>query len=372
MHRFIPAIRYAHWLLLIYACMMNFSWAGALSLYPNQVDRLRQLLAENSGAARYYAEIRRTADATLNDMPNPVTVIISEGKLASDPAKIKSNIATRDFKKILALSWAWLISKDDKYIVKGKEFILAWSDFNMSDGNPINETTLEPLIIAYDIFRPQFSQGDREKLDNWLTNRAIVLWNDKRGRTGNWQSHRIKMIGLIATVTEDNKLWKLADAGFKEQIDHNFFPDGVSKDFNLRDAMHYHLYSVLPLLTLACVARQRHSDWYVYQAPSGASLKRAVIFIEPYAFGVKKHLEFVHSTAKFDKVRADAGEKEYSPHIWNPCAATQVFAEATCVDPDAKRIAAELKCNRTHKNDFVSWQSVVNSIKYGIEGNTQN
>ncbi|WP_175815345.1 alginate lyase family protein [Burkholderia diffusa] len=348
--------------LCCYASLFNPVCAGPVSLKPNQVETLRELVVKDPEAGNLYGQLRKTANAALNDAPHPVEVVIGEGKLDSDPGKIRSDAALKDMPKITALSWVWLVSGDSKYAAKGEDFISAWAKVNKSDGDPINESSFERLIVGYDILRPQFSGENRAAVDAWLREKAVMLWNDPRHHTENWQSHRLKIVGLIATLLQDDKLWKAVENGFAKQISSSFLPNGESTDFQLRDAMHYHLYSVLPLLTLSCVARQRNHDWYEYEATSGASLKRAMDFIAPYALREKSHVEFAHSKVKFDMARARAGEGEYAAHEWNTCTAGPVYSEASCVDPDAEGLAIKTWCGVPHKR-FVDWESVLGSIK---------
>ncbi|OLL28686.1 hypothetical protein BTH42_26020 [Burkholderia sp. SRS-W-2-2016] len=326
---------------------------------------MRDLVRQDPEAGGQYQKLFRMANQALNDTPNPVPQLVSEGKLQSNPEKVRTIAALKDMPKISALAWVWLVSQDERYATKGSQYILAWAQSNRPDGDPINETTLEPLVVAYDVLRPKFTPQNRAFVDGWLHNRAVVLWNDPRHRTENWQSHRLKMVGLIATVVHDDELWKVVADGFQEQMDRSFLPDGETTDFGQRDAMHYQLYGMQPLLTLACVAQQRNHDWYHYQAPSGASLKRAVGFVEPYALGEKTHVEFVHSKVKFDKARAQAGEKEYMPHNWDTCEAGPTFVEAGCVDPNAAKVALQISCGESEHKRFVDWESVLNYVKRG-------
>lgn len=62
-------------------------------------------------------------------------------------------------------------------------------------------------------------------------------------------------MGLIGFVLHDEPLIDRTVAAYKEQIDHNLLPDGSSYDFHERDALHYHIYDITPLLTLAIAAR---------------------------------------------------------------------------------------------------------------------
>lgn len=354
--------RHIRLLLCICSLSLNSAWAGPVSLDADQIGALRQLVKKDQEAADLYGSLYKRANAALDHVPNPSSLLVGEGRLNSNSGKIKSDRSLQDMQKISALAWVWLVSGDEKYASKGEDFILAWAKVNRGDGDPINETKLEPLIVAYDILRQRFAPKDASIVDGWLRERAIVLWNDPRHRTGNWQSHRLKTVGLIATVLKDDALWKTVEKGFEKQIDSSFKANGESVDFVQRDALHYHLYSISPLLTLACVAHQRGHDWYDYRAESGASLKQAVDFVKPFAFGTEKHLEFADSTVAFDKKRADAGQSEYAPHMWNTCDAGPVFSQASCVDPSAEAIAVKVWCGKPHKK-FVDWQSVLNSIK---------
>jgi hypothetical protein len=356
--------RVIRFVLCVYALSLSPAWAGPVSLDAGQAATLRELVKQDAEAASQYNNLRNAATSALNDEPDPVPVLVGEGKLDSNPQKIKSDAALKDMQKISSLAWVWLVSQDDKFADKGTDFILAWAKVNKPDGDPINETKMEPLIVAYDVLRAHFTAQNKSVVDGWLKNRATVLWNDPRHRTENWQSHRLKIVGMIATVVGDDELWTTVEQGFKDQMNRSFLADGASTDFQLRDAMHYDLYSVLPMLALACVAHQRRHDWYDYQAPSGASLKKAVGFIEPYALGQKKHIEFAHSKVKFDTERADAGEKEYSQHVWKTCEAGPVFSEASCLDANAESIAVKVWCGVPHQR-FVDWESVLNSVKRG-------
>lgn len=356
--------RYIGFLLCLCSLLPSSAWAGPVSLDAGQVASLRQLLKNDGEARSLYNSLYKNANAALDGTPQPAPILVGEGKLNSNSGKIKSDNSLRDMQKISALAWVWLVSEDEKYAEKSVDYILAWAKVNRTDGDPINETKLEPLIVAYDILRPQFSPDNAALVDDWLRGRAVAVWNDQRHRTGNWQSHRLKIVGLIATVLKDDALWKTVEKGFERQMDQSFRANGESIDFIQRDALHYHLYSVAPLLTLACVAHQRKHDWYDYRASSGASLKQSVDFIKPFAFGQEKHLEFEDSSVAFDKTRAQAGQSEYAPHMWRTCDAGPVFSQASCMDPDAEALAVKVWCGEQHKR-FVDWQSVLNSIRIG-------
>jgi Alginate lyase len=333
--------------------------AGPATLDPGEVRSLRELVARDQAAGKQYQVLRQAADAALDDTPQPIDRIVGEGRLESDPQKIQSKAALRDFDKVDALAWAWAVSGDERYARKGREFIDAWARVNQSDGNPINESRLEPLIEAYDLLRETYDAAGRARIDRWLNDRAMILWKDARGHKENWQSHRLKIVGLIGAATGSEQVWRLADQGFKDQIGSNFADGGESVDFKRRDALHYHLYAVQPLLKVACVAQHKGERLLDYTAGNGASLREAVDFIEPYATGQKKHVEFADSQVGFDRKRANAGEKEYSQRNWNPKASVPLYAEAGCVDPSYDKLAARIAGSAP--SPYVNWRSVLNA-----------
>jgi hypothetical protein len=333
--------------------------AGPATLDANELKALRELVGRDPAAAAKYESVRKAADAALADTPQPIERIVGEGRLESDPERIRSRAALKDIDKVEALAWAWAVSGDERYARKAREYIDAWAKVNRSDGNPINETKMEPMIEAYDLLRPTYDADSRARIDRWLNDRALTVWNDPRVRKENWQSHRLKIVGLIGATTGSDAVWRLADDGFKDQIGSNFVDGGESVDFKRRDALHYHLYAVQPLVKLACVAQNKGERLFDYTAGNGASLREAVDFVTPYATGQKTHREFVDSQVAFDRKRANAGQKEYSPHDWNPKASVSFYAEAGCLDPTYDKLAAQVAGQANAR--YVNWRSVLNA-----------
>ena len=316
--------------------------AGSVSLEPDEVLRLRALVATNATVAKQFSDLRKSADSALGAVPNPVEKVVTEGRLANDPLKNRTQASLRDMEKITSLAWAWTVTDDARYAGKAREFILAWAKVNHPDGDAINETTFEPLIEAYDLTRGTFSPADRKTVDDWLREKANVLWKDHRGLTDNWFSHRLKIVGLIGWTIGDETLAAETVSGFHRQINSNFKPDGASTDFYKRDALHYHLYDVEPLLTLARAAERNGENFFGYQATNGATLQSGVDFVAPFAEGAKTHVEFANSTVAFDRKRAQNGQGEYQPHPWKPKAAVQLFSQAAWFRPEYGVLAARL------------------------------
>lgn len=335
-------------------------FGGPVSLKPSEVTALRALVATNTAAAHQFSSLHRTADAALNEAPNPIAKIVSEGHLRTDPLKIRTGESLPDLEKISAFGWTWAVTGDARYARQGRVFLLAWVTVNQPDGDAINETQLEPLIVGYDLLRTTFAETDRQQVDDWLRHHATVLWQDHRGLTDNWFSHRLKIVGLIGWTIGDPQLIAEAVNGYHQQINRNLRPDGASDDFYKRDALHYHLYDIEPLLTLARTAERGGQPLFNYQATNGATLQRAVDFVVPFANGSQTHIEFVNSKVAFDLKRAKHGEGEYAPHPWEPHTAIGLFSSAAWFHPEYGVLAATLA---GHPGEvYFNWLMVMNAV----------
>jgi len=350
---------------LVYLCLIVCLHAGTVSLQPEEIAQLRTLIATNQAAANQFFAIRRTATAALQDKPNPIARVVTEGHLDNDPLKIRTLVSLADLNRIESLGWAWAVTGDERYAGKAREYILAWARVNESDGDAINETQFEPLIVAYDLMRGTFADSERQTIDDWLRKKASVLWADHRGLSENWYSHRLKIVGLIGWTINDPALIAEVVNGFHRQISRNFKPDGASTDFYLRDALHYHLYDVEPLLALSRVADRNGEDFFDYAAANGATLKRGVDFVVPFATGEKTHVEFVKSKVNFDRKRAQNGQGEYQPHTWQPRESINLFSAAAWFRPEYGGQAARLA---GHPGEpFFNWRMVLNAVtRHGV------
>ena len=346
--------------------------AQALSVNEAQKSRLKTLVDTDGEARALFAGVMKQADAAMADAPNPVAKIVSEGTLASDSRKIRTGVSLRDMGKMEALAWAGVMTGKAEYARKAREYLLAWARTNQPDGDPINETKLEPLFVADDLVGAGFAPDDRKTVDDYL--RAVAAAEERSGAKGkatshnNWHSHRIKIVGLIGYALHDATLIAWATDAYRRQIAANLRPDGSSFDFHERDALHYHLYDIEPLLVLAEAARQNDgADWFHEKSAQGTSLAQSVAWVVPFATGEKTHGEFVHSRVAFDRKRAQAGEKGYAPGTpFDPRTARTVFEAATVWEPDTYRplalrlLAPEGKIPAAR---FGSWRMVVQEAR---------
>ncbi|HTM09759.1 MAG TPA: alginate lyase family protein [Verrucomicrobiae bacterium] len=312
--------------------------ASRIALTAEQAQSLRAAIQSEPAAARAFDAVKRLADRSLKEKPQPVQRIISEGRLHSEPEKIRSLAARRDLFKSEALAYAYTATGKREYGEKAREFILAWAHTYQCDGNPINETEFVRLMKAYDIARGLFSADERGEVERWLLGMAEKEKNDIRPEStaarNNHMSHRLKIIGHVAYLLPEPALVRWIAAEYKHHLEQNLNADGTTFDFHQRDALHYHVYDLLPLVELAIAARQNGENFYGYVTSRGATLEKATAFLIPYIEGEKMHREFVHSTVKFDAERSSAGDPSIRVGaLWKPQEAKRLFDLAGYFSP---------------------------------------
>lgn len=91
----------------------------------------------------------------------------------------------------------------------------------------------------------------------------------------------------------------------------NLNNDGSTKDFKERDALHYHCYTLEPLIKSAIVIHQFLNVNYYSQLDSYPKLESGINFLKPYIKREKTHLEFVNSNVNFDKMRSNNKQTDY-------------------------------------------------------------
>jgi len=342
------------------------SFASTISLTDAQRVKLVQCVASELEAKKLFRQLQRQADTSLNHQGQPIAHIRTAGRLDTDPLKEQSRASLEDMRKLYALGYAYAATTNRAYGAAARRIILSWAQVNQPSGVPVDETKLEPLWVAYDLTRPVFSSGERTIVEDWLRKMASLELQNARTNSvtamNNWNSHRWKIVGLIAFLLEDQKLIEEAVRGFKKQVEVNLYPDGSSFDFHQRDALRYHCYDLEPLLVLAIAAQQNGIGLYSYQATNGACLAKAVRFLAPYCDGTKTHAELVHSKVKFDRQRAVAGEAGFSlGAAFNPSEAREIFELASFFDEGCAPLALRLFARGAL--EYPSWQAVLNKVR---------
>jgi alginate lyase len=335
-----------------------------VSLTLAEQERLRQLISSDGDARSLFHKIKATADEAKNSSPSPIKQIESEGKLESDPGKIATQRSLGDMKKVQSLALAYAGTQDKSYAKAARDYIVAWAKQNKPTGDPIDETQIEPLLFGYDLVRPTMNDEDRGTVDHWLREIAskTLSFHDPKPWT-NWNSHRIKTVGLIAFILQDQELIDQAVSLYKQQVQNNLRSDGSSLDFEERDAVGYHDYDIWPLLTFAIAAQRNGIDLYNYVAPNGASLAKAVDFLRPFVEGRQSHAEFVHTSVEFDKQRAAHGEKGHGMgQAYDPKHGLPAIDAAAAFD---SRLAEVARRVRGTPAKYPTIQPLLNAVRQG-------
>lgn len=353
--------------LAVFMLLQVVAKAQYVSLNDKEVQSLKDLISSDADAKRSYKEYLSIADVAVNVDPQPIDTIRSEGLLQGDPKKVRTANAMRDMKKMYAMAIAYRIEGEKNYLSNLASYLTAWAKTNIGRGDPIDDTGLEPAIEAYDLVKAKLKPKDNELIVNWLKQTAdaeIATHKknyDKATGYNNWNSHRLKVVGLIAYAINDDSYKKYVDQDLKRQLQKNLMPDGTSIDLKLRDALHYHVYDLEPLLSLAIVLKRATGfDAYTATAESGASIKKSVEYVVPYITGEKTHPEFVNTTVKFDRDRANNGQAEYKAGtLWDPKNGYKTLSLAAYFDP---RYNDTIKTVKKTDHPYSDWQLVLNKV----------
>ena len=363
----------AKFLYLIYLLSASgMLMAQDVGLRPVEIDKLKVWLfspSRDSSLVRLYDAQARLADQSLTEDPHPIDTIRTEGLLQGDPRKTATQQALRDMPRIYALALVYKVSGDRKYLSALARYLTAWANTDRPRGDPIDDPNLDPVIGAYDMEKGDLSPATEETVRAWLKATAEVELSAPFNRPSratsfnNWHSHRLKIVGEIAFAIGDTALQGYTVRGIRDQIARNLNADGSSSDFVARDALHYHVYDLEPLLTLAIVLQRATGvDYYTYVSPAGTSIKKSVDWLLPYLTGEKTHGEFVNSTVEFDRQRAKNGEAAYKAGtLFDPKNGVTMLLLAAYFDSDPTLMPLARKLSGT-EDRYPRWQAVVNGL----------
>ena len=342
--------------------------AQCSSLNDVEVGRLKELLRFNADVQQLFSSFQRNADQALADTPHPIDTISTEGRLQGDPKKTATRESLQDMRKIYSLALVYRVNGDNKYLQKATIFLTAWAGINRSKGDPIDDTNLDDAIQGYDLIKAFIPVADNQAIAQWLNQVAQAEINSFTRRPNsatafnNWNSHRLKVIGEIAWATGDTASQRFVLSELKRQINRNLYPDGTGYDFKERDALHYHVYDLEPLIQLCIILKRcTGEDYYNRVAENQASIKKSTEWFVPFATGEKTHEEFVHSKVRFDSLRAANHEAGYKAGtLFDPLNGLKTLALAAFFEPKYEDVFKKVK--GTDKS-YTDWQLVLNKVR---------
>jgi len=305
-------------------------------------DVARQLIAE--------------ADTQLARGMNVRAVVHTQGLLPHEGDRDASLLAQEDWRQTLTQALAFRVSGVDAYGDKAAAYIEAWLPAYRSSANPVDEADLVRFLFGLDLVRDRLRRPVAALVQPFGADLAQAYLDPGRrvgdGSTllNNWHSHRVKLATAGAYLSGRRALIAEARAAFMAHVASNVRDDGSTYDFAQRDAMHYVVYTLEPLLMAASMARAHGDDWYGAPEIAGR-LPSALEWLGPYARGERQHEEFVRSTVKFDARRAAAHVKGYSG-LWQPDEAADLYWIAAHLDARFAPMAARFQARPTTRALF--------------------
>src|ERR1051325_10299996 len=104
--------------LLLICFIASSAIAQYVGLQEHEVSALKNVVKGDSSIKKLYSSLKRIADAALDEQPNPIDTVVSEGHLATDPKKIITQRSLQDINKINALAIVYKIENSKKYLDK--------------------------------------------------------------------------------------------------------------------------------------------------------------------------------------------------------------------------------------------------------------
>jgi len=294
---------------------------------PREAAALRDLTQSPARAAAL-----RAADRVVGRVPKAMARVRVEGTLPGQGIYDESKEALRDLPAARDLALAGRLTGDPRYTEAARRILKAWIEIYRVSFNPIDETSFDALLVAWDLL-PEAARAGLESGASRLFRDFSegYLAHPLKGNTAinNWNSHRVKLIALAAFALGDSALIARARDAYRAQLRANIRADGSTLDFELRDAIHYVVYDLEPLAVAALAAGRHGEDWV---AEENAALIRGFAWLEPYAAGIKVHQEFVRTTVAFDRTRRQAGLPGFDGPF-DPKKARTAMALAARLDP---------------------------------------
>ena len=294
-------------------------------------------LGEAKGSEMAAIAFRRAQRVNVR-APMPMETIHVEGTLPHHGIYDQSNDAKQDWAAALDLALAGRLSANNQWLEQSAKIIAAWLPVYRPSFNPIDETELHRVFLAFDLLPievkfpmlPEFLKFSQDLAAGYIDRMHRIKGSTA---TNNWQSHRIKLATMAAFMSGDRTLIEAARKSLAQQLSDNINSDGSVIDFYQRDALHYVVYDLEPLLMSALAAKAHGEDWYQFKGSSGAGIKQALRWLEPYAMGIKSHDEFANTKIKFDRERAAVNLTGFDG-LWDPTGSADTYAMAARLDTD--------------------------------------
>jgi len=336
---------------------VEFDLPPLFLLKADEAAKLRDIVAV-APYDKAYKTLIANADAALGDKPQPLKDIIYEGRVSNHPDRLNSAKHLQDMNKIYTLTWASFVSGKSKYGAKAIEFVEAWAKKYKASGNAVNDHKIFTCLVAYPMLEKHMSESQKTTIRKWIKTVAGIQKKGWRRKAGNHAAKRLKMIYYAAYLDDDQDSIDWVQEKIRVLWSNSLYEDGQSYDYRRRDAVHYHMSSVVELLQIAQIGRLLGKDHYNQKADNGGSLAKSIEFAMPYIKREKIHPEWENTIVKLDKDRwFKAGDPYYKPgKPWDPWEAYESLLLASVFDGSLHDWAEKL---RQDKNKPLPWYAVL-------------
>lgn len=286
------------------------------------------------------------ARLTLDRPAQPIPLVRTAGLLPGEGLRTVSMRAQDDWREVRMQALAYRLSRNPAHAERAIANLTAWMTSYTPSFNPIDETQLPSVLLGFDLVQDLLPNSMVERVHEFSAHLATgylaekVLVGDRNTESNNWHSHRMKLATTGAYASGDAGLIAGARKAFIRHALRNIRPDGTTLDFEERDALHYVVYTIEPMLMAAAVAAAHGDDWYGAPEVQGR-FALALEWLKPYALGERTHQEFVRSTVAFDRKRANAGVKGFSGQF-DRYKAVNVYWIAAQLDPRFRPVSDAL------------------------------
>jgi hypothetical protein len=333
---------------------------GVVFLPAGSIDLLKAKSAKFDLVRNRINQSIQHARKQMGERPSSLAGAELDGK---GRPKSETRELISEFDLILDFAVAGVMTGEKPFLDKADEFLTAWASSYQAAGNPIDEYHFTTFIMAYEMVRDRLPAASREKvgrmlLDLYDAEVRFVTRGKGFERYGNWVSHHVTLCAAIAFLRKDPEQIAYVERMYRGQLsnnilDHCKFSDfvhshwqkltkeidqapnleverGMTFDFVHRDALSYHIESLMALYVAAAIAKNNGLSWFTLEGEGGQSLWWGFDFLVPYATGEKKHYEF-------DKSLHPPDHKSKEKRWFNPETGLAALTVASAVHPEYKK-----------------------------------
>jgi hypothetical protein len=286
------------------------------------------------------------AGESLNLVARPVERFELAGTLNGHPGHVRSDRAKQNFPAIFALAVAGRCAREplrSHSRATAASALLSWAGVYRPTGNPIDEWFFVPLLQAVDLVAWSLPAGTQATLLDWAKGFAISgdrfferVGSGNSARANNWMARRLLVRTVACTVAGDGAMRAATPELLRDFVARNYVAgpsgerDGRTFDFMQRDALHYHVAAVHPLVEVTLYAPDL----------AGRAVRAAVLsgleFLRPFFLGEREHVEFARTSIAFDRERRDDGNPVFQNAPWDPARARVLLRLARAAFPEIR------------------------------------